>query len=57
MKSATVSYQKASMMIRADVASGKIVKANFTYHALASAVRNETTLPFQQSFDYSRKLP
>jgi len=56
MKSATVSYRNGSVMVRADVASGKIVKANITYTALASAVRNETTMPFSQSFNYTFKL-
>jgi len=57
MKSATITYKNASVMIRADVASGKIVKANIVYTALATAVRNETTMPFSQSFNYTFKLP
>jgi len=56
LKSASVTYKNAKVMIRADVATGKIVKADISYTALASAVRNETTLPFNQSFNYSCKL-
>ena len=57
LKNATVTYKDASVMIRADVASGKIVKADIVYTALATALRNETDLPFKQSFNYSFKLP
>lgn len=57
LKSATLTYSDAHVMIRADVATGKIVKASFTYHAQVSAEREEVALPFKQSFDYVRKLP
>lgn len=56
LKSATVTYKDAKIMIRANVADGKIVKASFTYTAVASASRVETDMVFQQTFDYTRKL-
>lgn len=57
MKDATATYTEASITIRADAATGEIVKANYSYHAVVSANRNEVDVPFQQSFDYSVKKP
>jgi len=57
MKNATVKYQNASIVVHADAASGKIAKANFAYNAVVTANRNETSVPFQQSFDYTVKRP
>lgn len=57
LKSATMTYSNASITIRVDVESGKIVKADYSYHAVISAIRNEVATPFQQSFDYSLKRP
>ena len=57
LKSAQVAYRNASVMIRADVASGKIVAADYSYQIVTTAIRNETAQPFQQSFDFTRKIP
>lgn len=54
MKEASVKYN-GSIMVRADAKTGKIVAANFTYLATATAIRNEIALPFSQSFEYSVK--
>ena len=57
LKSATMTYSNASVMVRVDVATGKVVKAKMQYHAVISAVRNESATAFSQSFDYNVKLP
>jgi len=57
LKNAEARYENARVEIRADVASGKIVAAKYTYHQTVTAVRNETAAPFVQSFNYIAQRP